>query len=123
MQATDQTSGASGLSVEEPLDPALERVRQKLARLMLVGIGTLLVGVIAVFGIILYRMNQSPSPSGVAGDVDLALVPGASLQDASLGPDGILLHIAMPDGSTQLLVLDRATGTVRLRVAIKNEDG
>lgn len=104
---------------DEPLDPAIERVRVKLARLMVVGIGTLLVGVVAVFGAVIYRSMGDGSTGSVArGDIRLPLVSGARLDAASLAPNGLLLRIAMPDGSTQLLVLDPATGEPRLRVSV-----
>lgn len=102
---------------DEPLDPAVERVRIKLARLMALGIGTLLIGVVAVFGAVIYRSaGEGSTPAG--GEARFELVPGATLEGASLGDGGLLMRIAMPDGTTQLVVLDAATGAARLRVTL-----
>ena len=111
-------SRGPGAAVEPPLDPAIERVRARLQRLMLVGIGTLMVGVLAIAVVASIRANRAPDAPIAGGDVALPVVPGASLQDASLAPNGLLLRFAMPDGTTQLVVLDPATGAPRLRVRL-----
>lgn len=103
---------------DAPLDPAIERVRVKLARLMAVGIGTLLLGVVAVVAGVLYKAGQEPSTPAGTGEARVPLIAGASLADAALAPNGLLLRIAMPDGSVQLVVLDPATGAPRLRVSV-----
>ena len=108
----------AGPAPDEPLDPQIERIRRKLSRLILVGIGTLLVGVLAVFGAVLYRSAGSGSTPVARGDLRVPLIPGAELLDASLAENGLLLRIAMPDGSTQLVVLDPVTGEPRLRVSV-----
>src|SRR5688572_22065899 len=41
-----------------PLDPAAERLRRKLARLLLVSGGIMMLGLIAVFGAIVYRLGM-----------------------------------------------------------------
>ena len=108
----------AALVSDEPLDPEIERIRRKLSRLMVLGIGTLLIGVLAVFGVILYRSADGASTPVASGDARVPLVAGARLEDASLAANGLLLRIAMPDGSTQLLILDPASGEPRLRVTV-----
>lgn len=116
MTSTAQHDATDG---EEPLDPEIERIRAKLSRLMVMGIGTLLIGVIAVFGAVIYRSMSSGSTVEVGrGEMTLPLIEGARLDDASLAPNGLLLRIAMPDGATQLVVLDPTTGEPRLRVTV-----
>lgn len=115
---TPKPTGASAPSnADAPLDPAIERVRARLARLMLLGIGTLLLGVLAIVIVAFYRGGGEPSTVG-GGDVTLPVLPGATLEDASLAPNGLLLRFAMPDGTTQLVVLDPASGAPRLRVTL-----
>ena len=116
----DDSSPALGMRPREgaPLDPAIERIRARLQRLMLMGIGTLLLGVVAVAIVAFYRANGQPSTPGAGGDVTLPTVPGAVLENASLAQNGLLLRFLMPDGTTQLVVLDPATGSPRLRVSL-----
>ena len=46
------------LEEEEPLDPATERVRRKMVRLLIVSIGIMVVGLMAVFGAIIYKIGE-----------------------------------------------------------------
>ena len=103
---------------DEPLDPAVERVRRKLARLMLVSIGTLLIGVLAVLGAVIYRASGDGSTPPANGQGTIALVPGATVRSSSLAPNGLLVEIALPDGATELVVLDPVSGAPRLRVRL-----
>ena len=43
---------------EAPLDPAAARLRRKLVRLLFVSGGIMMLGLIAVFGAIVYKLNQ-----------------------------------------------------------------
>ena len=108
---------------DEPLDPAVERVRVKLARLMVVSIGTLLVGVLAVLGAVIYRGSDDGSTPVGTGSRDISLVPGATLRGADLSPNGLLLTIDLPDGTTELVVLDPASAATRLRVRLAPRAG
>ena len=54
------------IDAEKPLDPAMERVRRRLARLMVVSIGVMLVGLMAVLAAVVYKSSDSGSPEGVS---------------------------------------------------------
>ena len=43
---------------EQPLDPAMERVRRKMIRLLAVSIGIMVIGLMAVLAAIVYKINQ-----------------------------------------------------------------
>ena len=109
---------------EPPLDPAIERIRARVARLIALGIGTLLLGVLAVGIVAFYKTGAGPSTpvarGAAGGDMVLPTVPGSVLEDAQLAQDGLLLRFAMPDGDTQLVVLDPASGAPRLRVTLSD---
>ena len=109
---------AAGAREDASLDPAIERVRARLQRLMLLGIGTLLLGVLAIAVVAFWRANRAEPVTVGSGDVTLPIMPGAALENASLAPNGLLLRFAMPDGTTQLVILDPATGDPRLRVTL-----
>ena len=104
---------------EPPLDPAVERVRRKLARLMIVSIGIMVLGLIAVFAVIVYKVAiDRPSPGAVRDITDIShLVPdGAAILESDIGQgeDGlvVLVRIQLADGSQQMVLLDAASGDV-----------
>ena len=45
---------------EKPLDPEVEKVRRRMMRLMIVSILIMLVGLIAVFAGVVYKINGKP---------------------------------------------------------------
>lgn len=111
----------------------MERVRRKLARLMLVAGLTLGLGLFAVFGAILYRIavlddkapDEAGAPAGIAGealvDVEMPGAPaGARL--VAIAPDGPRVVLAYErDGATILVTLDRASGRIVGRVTLTPE--
>ena len=119
----DRTRPRPSPADDEPLDPAVERVRVKLARLVQVSIGTLLVGILAVFGVILYKFNtESSTPAGAGGGLaerEIDLLPGAEIVRSQLASNGLLIEIALPDGSTEIVVLDPASAALRMRVRLR----
>jgi hypothetical protein len=101
-----------------PLDPAAERLRRKLARLLLVSGGVMMLGLIAVFGAIVYRLGMlgeeraGPTRVGTAGPVEAAIdVPAnGRLIAAELDGDRALLTIQDSGGRLSLLLVDLETG-------------
>lgn len=122
-------TSASDDSDEKPLDPAVERVQQRLRRLMLISGLTLGVGMIAVFAGVAYRvMTIEPGPPvAVAPGAALALgrsalgvAAEARLISTSLDGDRVALTFAEAAGET-IVVVDVRSGIVvaRLRVEAK----
>ena len=117
---------------EAPLDPAAERLRRKLARLLIVSGGIMMLGLIAVFAAIVYKLgvlgDGGPAPlaaaeAGFPGelvDANIAVPPDARLVAADIDGARALLHLEAPDGSSLLLV-DLATGEVLGRYALQPE--
>ena len=101
-----------------PLDPAAERLRRKLARLLLVSGGIMMLGLIAVFGAIVYRLGMlseeraGPARAGAAGPVEVAIdVPAnGRLVAAELEGGRALLTIQDSGGRLSLLLVDLETG-------------
>jgi hypothetical protein len=121
-----QTFESAALNGEEekPIDPAFLSVQRKLRRLMLIGGGTLGIGILAVFGAILYRIatiDATPPPAPANG-----VLPTLSLQALGLPADARLISTAL-DGNrlamtyqtsegTETVVVDTRSGTVLLRL-------
>jgi hypothetical protein len=104
---------------EAPLDPAAERLRRKLARLLIVSGGIMLLGFIAVFAAIVYKLGvlgepeEAPAPAR-AGPVEAAIpVPaGSRLMAADLDGERALLAVERADGAAELLLIDLRSGAL-----------
>ena len=104
---------------EKPLDPALLRVQAKMRRLMLIGGLTLGVGILAVFGAILYKIvmigDKPPTawqPGGAVptlAHADMGLPAGATLISTSSDGKRLILTYAEPGGGQALVFIDLAT--------------
>jgi hypothetical protein len=111
---------------EAPLDPAAERLRRKLARLLLVSGGIMLLGFIAVFAAIVYKLGalgeaedaSAPAP-GNPVEATIRIPSGARLVSADLDGDRALMAAERSDGATELLLVDLHSGAVlgRYRLA------
>jgi hypothetical protein len=116
---------------EPPLDPAAERVRRKLARLLLGSLGVMVLGLVAVFAAILYRLSEvgdrADPAAARSGDApviaEVALPAGGTIASVSLEGGAILIHVALPGGGTQLLVVDAASGRVLTRLDVRPDSG
>ena len=113
---------------EPPLDPAAERVRRKLARLLLGSFGIMALGLIAVFAAIVYKLSaagegdETPARSRLAASDavtpetfdggPIALPAGGEITAIGLDGERALLHVAGPPGSRVLLLIDLRTGAI-----------
>ena len=98
---------------EAPLDPATERLRRKMVRLLAVAIGTMLVGVMAVLGAVVYKVNKVGPPVAATGQITLALPAGTRIESMALDGGEALLRLS--GGSDDLVRIDLATGTIIAR--------
>ncbi|AYD01993.1 hypothetical protein [Neorhizobium sp. NCHU2750] len=119
---------------EQPLDPAMEKIRRKMVRLQLISGGIFLVCFMAVIAAIVYKISLRPAApattattAGYAVPADgplaatAALPPGFDIQQVSLSGNQILFYGAlngMPkvyifDLSVQRIVADVTVGQGR----------
>ena len=115
---------------EQPLDPAAERLRRKMARLVVVSGGIMMLGLIAVFAAIVYKLGMvgDAAPPGAAGErfpasiveAPIVLPRGARLSAADLDGNRALLTVET-NGASTLLLVDLATGNVLGRYALTPE--
>lgn len=115
---------------ETPLDPTQERLRRKLVRLLLVSGGIMMLGLIAVFAAIVYKVGESgrgaQAPAArlsaeAPAEGAIAVPPGHRLIAAALDGDRALLTLEAPDGSATLLLIDLATGSELARHRLNEE--
>jgi hypothetical protein len=93
---------------DKPLDPAIEAVRRRLARLMVVSIGIMLVGVLAVLAAVVYKIR--PGSGDALAEGILAIPAGATVVDQSVAEGLIALRIRLADGSEQILTYSVSDG-------------
>jgi hypothetical protein len=121
-----QTFESAAFDEEEPLDPTLERVQARLRRLMLIAGLTLGLGILAVLGAMLYRINglsttARPLAAGAAVAVDLAaagLPADARLVSSALDGDRVALTYEGAAGN-QVVIIDVRSAVVVGRLILK----
>ena len=99
------------LEHDKPLDPAIEAVRKRLARLMVVSIGIMMIGLLAVLGAIVYKAYGLPSSSAALNGT-LAIPTGMSVIDQSLDGDRLSLRLRSADGSETIMLFSLNDGSV-----------
>lgn len=126
---------------EPPLDPAMERVRRKMIRLLAVSIGVMLIGLMAVLVAVVYKINRAPETPvdearsdipGQAASVpakpeppkliesQINLTPGTRLLSQSLSGNELSLETLLPDGGTELIIYDYRESRIIGRIKLGN---
>lgn len=95
-----------------PPDPAFERVRRKMVRLLAVSIGTMIIGVMAVLAAVVYRTGDARESAG-GGPVPLVLPHTGEVVETSLDGDRLMLRLR--GQGEELLVFDRRSGELLSR--------
>ncbi len=86
-----------------------------------------MLGLIAVFGAIVYKLNESGAgrasrlSATVPVEGRIAVPAGHRIVAAALEGDRALLTLTGPDGATSLLLVDLASGAVVGRYAVEPE--
>ncbi|WP_203561071.1 fimbrial protein [Jiella pacifica] len=101
---------------EKPLDPAAERLRRKMVRLLAVSIGIMLIGVMAVLGVVVYK--TLPQTKGVgAPTVSVELPADEEIVDTGLDGDRALIH-TRAGGIDRLYVVSLSDGAIVKRLDV-----
>lgn len=118
--------------IEKPLDPATEKVRRKMVRLLAVSIGIMFVGLMAVLGAIVYKFSQTGNKASVQSEAisvpqsleevtgSVALPGGSQINATSLSGNRIMFDVSLPDGKRELLIWDIAAGRFAAKLALTN---
>jgi len=118
---------------DKPLDPAVESVRRKLVRFMMVNLGLLGVALIAVVGAIVYKSRTAgpvmPATVGLEVPADggvieggIALPGGAHVVSQSLSGDRVSLYVEEPGGARAIYLYDLAAKRMVGHFAIKDRN-
>ncbi|MBB6507337.1 hypothetical protein F4695_000656 [Rhizobium soli] len=102
---------------EEPLDPAMERIRRKMVLLQLVSGGILFVCFMAVLAAIVYKISQRPAdgPATVATSGSFTVPSDQPLKATAALPTGFAIDNVSMSGS-QLVFLGQLNGSRKVFV-------
>ncbi len=115
---------------EKPLDPAVENVRRKMIRFMLVNLALLGVALIAVVGAVVYKRANDAPVAPVAGTTlatpaagqtiqgSIPLPSGARIVSQSLSGDRLSLEVEETSGQRAIYLFDVGAGRVIARFAV-----
>ncbi len=110
---------------EQPLDPVMERVRKKMIRLMVISIGIMMVGLLAVLFAVIYKVSNGSSvakeeattpPAGTVVETNLELPVGAKIISSTVEDGRLVVHITKSDGSVEFLIVDTKSGALVSRI-------
>ncbi|MBO6816445.1 MAG: fimbrial protein [Rhizobiaceae bacterium] len=122
---------------EEPLDPAIEHIRRRMIRLLVISIGIMMVGLMAVLFAIVYKINagsdandageqsvipgeeQSDGKAGLAENIAIDLPERSEIVSSRLYDDRLVLELAITNGEMQIWIVDLKTGQVESRISLK----
>jgi hypothetical protein len=115
---------------EKPLDPAMEKVRRKMVRLLIISSSAIILALMAFLGSIVYKVNKNSA----AAKQDQAFAPASELvpppqqslalplgfvtDSVSLNGNRLLVSGADKDGHRTLFIYDIGTGKMVSEIAI-----
>lgn len=115
---------------EKPLDPAMEKVRRKMVRLLVIALGIMMIGLMAVLYAIVHKMSESgkqaaPAVAAIPAGTDeisaaITLPKGAQINGESLSGTRILFDLTLPDGRRELAIYDTLEGRFVAHFALTN---
>ena len=115
---------------EAPLDPAFEKVRRKMVRLLIVSASVIILGLMAVVFSIVYRVNRLPQPAtpvatapatelAVPAAQSITLPAGFVVESTSISGNRVLLFGTGADGVKRIVIHDIGTGKTLTEIQLK----
>jgi hypothetical protein len=113
---------------EKPLDPAVEKVRRKLVRFVVINLGILFLALMVVVLAVVYKSRRA-EPAADAGfpasgeviEADIPLPVGARIVSQSLSGSRIAIDVELAGGGRAILLYDLAERRLMGRYAMKPE--
>lgn len=115
---------------DKPLDPAVERIRARLVRFMIINLGILFVALMAVVIAIVYRSGRTTQPPAAVpselplpatGEIErraISLPEGARITGHALSGDRLSLDLSLADGGRAFLIYDLASDRIIARIDV-----
>lgn len=116
---------------EKPLDPAVEKVRRKLVRFVVINLGLLFAALMAVVAALVYKSMTVPAPAVDAGiemavpegvvEGEIRIPTGARIVSQSLSGNRVALSLEMSDGGRAIYLYDLGARRVIGRYVVAPE--
>lgn len=97
---------------EKPLDPAAERLRRKMIRLMAVSIGTMFIAVFAVLFAIVYKMNNAVDSAPMI-EADINLPENFAVESVSVNGELVVIYGKTTENGAKIILFDKFSGSPR----------
>jgi hypothetical protein len=121
-------------AIEKPLDPAMERVRRKMVRLLVISIGVMMAGLMAVLYTLVHKISERPikAVAPLVGEVGFVAIPGkeidgtialptgAQINNQSLSGSRVLMDVTLTDGKRQTIIYDVIEQRIIARLDVTN---
>lgn len=121
-------------AIEKPLDPAMEKVRRKMVRLLVISIGVMMAGLMAVLFTLVHKISDRPvkAVATASGEAGFAAIPGkeitgtialpigAQINNQSLSGSRVLMDVTLSDGKRQTIVYDVTEQRIIARFDVTN---
>jgi len=116
---------------EAPLDPAFEKVRRKMVRLLIVSASVIVLGLMAVVYSIVYRVNRISEPATPVATVpatqdvvpaahqSITLPAGFTVTNTAISGNRVLLFGTGADGTQLIVIHDIGTGKTITQIDLK----
>ena len=116
---------------EAPLDPAFEKVRRKMVRLLIVSASVIVLGLMAVVFSIVYRVNRLPQPATPvatapadqdvvpAAQQSITLPAGFTVASTALSGNRVLLFGTGADGKQLIVIHNIGTGKTVTQIDLR----
>lgn len=112
---------------DDPLDPAVERVRRKLVRFMAINLGLLFLAVMAVVLALVYRASQTPPEEEIAASgpfaeqAQIVLPAGARILGHTLDGNRMMIDVELPGQQRAFFLYDLAQGRMAGRYEVTEQ--
>ncbi|MEL6200910.1 MAG: hypothetical protein AAFR39_00985 [Pseudomonadota bacterium] len=103
---------------DKPLDPAVERVRAKMIRLLAVSMGIMFVSIFAVLAAVIYRINADSTDVFQSADITLPI--GFSVIESGLDEDLLFVRGTTDNGESKVLIYDSVSGKILRELTLRD---
>ncbi|MEL6436301.1 MAG: DUF6476 family protein [Pseudomonadota bacterium] len=103
---------------EKPLDPAVERVRAKMMRLLVVSMTIMFISIFAVLAAVVYRINSDTTDTLIRAD--LAVPEAFQVLESGLGDGSVYIRGVLATGAMQVLIFNPDTGALVRELTIRH---
>ncbi|MEM1377016.1 MAG: hypothetical protein AAGG69_06475 [Pseudomonadota bacterium] len=102
---------------EKPLDPAVERVRAKMVRLLAVSMGIMFVSIFAVLAAVIYRINALSDETLVRADI--MVPPGFEIIESGIDSDTLFFRGMTDSGDLKVLIFNSESGNLLRELTLR----